>query len=110
MSQLCCSAMRLSQNGSAPHPDRELAIIGAGFSGIGTAIKAAEAGIDDFEIFEKGDDVGGTWYWNKYPGVAVDIPSPSYQFSFEQMSDWSRLYAPGEELKSYADHLAEKYD
>jgi cation diffusion facilitator CzcD-associated flavoprotein CzcO len=99
-----------SANGSAPHPDRELAIIGAGFSGIGTAIKAAEAGIDDLEILEKGDDVGGTWYWNTYPGVAVDIPSPSYQFSFEQMSDWSRLYAPGEELKNYAEHLAEKYD
>ena len=102
--------MAPSSNGSAPNPDRELAIIGAGFSGIGTAIKAAEAGIDNLEILEKGDDVGGTWYWNTYPGVAVDIPSPSYQFSFEQMSDWSRLYAPGKELKNYADHLADKYD
>jgi cation diffusion facilitator CzcD-associated flavoprotein CzcO len=102
--------MAASANGSSPSPDRELAIIGAGFSGIGVAIKAAEAGIEDLEILEKGSDVGGTWYWNTYPGVAVDIPSPSYQFSFEQMSDWSRLYAPGSELKNYADHLADKYD
>src|SRR5688572_12338148 len=101
--------MAPSANGSAPRPDRELVIIGAGFSGIGTAIKAVEAGIDDLEILEKGEDVGGTWYWNTYPGVAVDIPSPSYQFSFEQMSDWSRLYAPGDELKAYAEHCVDKY-
>ena len=49
--------------------------------------------------------MGGAWHWNTYPGVAVDIPSPSYQFSFEQRSDWSRLYAPGDELKAYAEHL-----
>jgi cation diffusion facilitator CzcD-associated flavoprotein CzcO len=98
-----------SANGSTPHPDHEIAIIGAGFSGIGTAIKLGEKGIDDFVIVEAGDGVGGTWHWNTYPGVAVDIPSPSYQFSFEQMSDWSRLYAPGGELKAYAEHLVEKY-
>ena len=101
--------MAASANGTAPRPDREVAIIGAGFSGIGSAIKLNEAGIDDYEILEAGDGVGGTWHWNTYPGVAVDIPSPSYQFSFEQMSDWSRLYAPGDELKSYAEHLVDKY-
>ena len=53
--------------------------------------------------------MGGAWHWNTYPGVAVDIPSPSYQFSFERRSDWSRLYAPGEELKAYADDLTDKY-
>ena len=53
--------------------------------------------------------MGGAWHWNTYPGVAVDIPSPSYQFSFEQRSDWSRLYAPGDELKAYAEHLVDKY-
>lgn len=102
--------MAPTANGRAEDPDREVAIIGAGFSGIGVAIKLAETGISDFELLEKGADVGGTWYWNTYPGVAVDIPSPSYQFSFEQRSDWSRLYAPGAELKRYADHLADKYD
>ncbi len=102
--------MTSSANGSTPQPDCEVAIIGAGFSGIGTAIKLSEKGIEDFVILEAGGEVGGTWYWNTYPGVAVDIPSPSYQFSFEQMSDWSRLYAPGNELKAYAEHLTDKYD
>jgi cation diffusion facilitator CzcD-associated flavoprotein CzcO len=101
--------MTPSSNGSAPHPDHEVVVIGAGFSGIGAAIKVAESGIDDFLVLETGDGVGGAWHWNTYPGVAVDIPSPSYQFSFEQMPDWSRLYAPGEELKAYAEHLIDKY-
>ena len=100
--------MTPSANGSTPNPDHEVAIIGAGFSGIGAAIKVAEEGIEDFQVIEAGDGVGGAWHWNTYPGVAVDIPSPSYQFSFEQRSDWSRLYAPGDELKAYADDLADK--
>ena len=73
----------------------EVAIIGAGFSGIGAAIKLDEAGFCDCLILEDGDGVGGAWHWNTYPGVAVDIPSFSYQFSFEQRSDWSRIYARG---------------
>ena len=59
-------------------------IVGAGFSGIGAAIKLDQAGFHDFLMVEAGDGVGGTWYWNTYPGIAVDIPSFSYQFSFEQ--------------------------
>jgi cation diffusion facilitator CzcD-associated flavoprotein CzcO len=98
-----------SANGSTPHPDHEVVVVGAGFSGIGTAIKLAEAGFDDYLIVDAGDGVGGAWHWNTYPGVAVDIPSPSYQFSFEQLSSWSRLYAPGKELKGYAEHLVDKY-
>jgi cation diffusion facilitator CzcD-associated flavoprotein CzcO len=90
-------------------PDYHCLIVGAGFSGIGTAIKLDQAGFDDYLILEAGDDVGGTWYWNTYPGIAVDIPSFSYQFSFEQRPDWSRTYAPGNELKAYADHCADKY-
>lgn len=90
-------------------PDTEVAIIGAGFSGIGTAIALDKAGIHDFLILEAGDGYGGVWHWNTYPGVAVDIPSFSYQFSYEQRPDWSRSYAPGHELKSYAVHCADKY-
>ena len=96
-------------NGAAEPPDHEVAIVGGGFSGIGAAIKVAEAGIDDFTVIEGGSGVGGAWHWNTYPGVAVDIPSPSYQFSFERMPDWSELYAPGAELKAYAEHLVDKY-
>jgi cation diffusion facilitator CzcD-associated flavoprotein CzcO len=90
-------------------PDHEVLIVGAGFSGIGVAISLKKAGIDDYAIVESGDRFGGTWQWNTYPGVAVDIPSFSYQFSFERRADWSRVYAPGAELRAYADHCATKY-
>ncbi len=90
--------------------DHQVVVIGAGFSGIGTSIALTRAGIDDHLLIEEGDDVGGTWHWNTYPGVAVDIPSFSYQFSFERRTDWSRVYAPGNELLDYAHHCADKYD
>lgn len=90
-------------------PDHEVVVIGAGFSGIGAAIKLDDAGILDYVLLEEGDGVGGTWHWNTYPGIGVDIPSFSYQFSFEQRSDWSRVYAPGRELKAYAEHCVDSY-
>jgi cation diffusion facilitator CzcD-associated flavoprotein CzcO len=93
----------------ATAPDHEVLIVGAGFSGIGVAISLQKAGIDDYAIVESGDRFGGTWQWNTYPGVAVDIPSFSYQFSFERRADWSRVYAPGAELRAYAEHCATKY-
>jgi cation diffusion facilitator CzcD-associated flavoprotein CzcO len=95
----------------APEPavDHEVVVIGAGFSGIGAAIKLDQAGFADFVVLEEGDGVGGAWHWNTYPGIAVDIPSFSYQFSFEKRSDWSRVYAPGRELKAYAEHCVAKY-
>ena len=89
--------------------DHEVVVIGAGFSGIGAAIKLDQAGFRDFVVLEAGDGVGGAWHWNTYPGIAVDIPSFSYQFSFEKRSDWSRVYAPGTELKAYAEHCVDKY-
>jgi cation diffusion facilitator CzcD-associated flavoprotein CzcO len=89
--------------------DHEVVVIGAGFSGIGAAIKLDQAGFRDFVVLEEADGVGGAWHWNTYPGIAVDIPSFSYQFSFEKRSDWSRVYAPGRELKAYAEHCVDKY-
>ena len=56
-------------------PDYHCLIVGAGFSGIGAAIKLDQEGFGDYLIVEAGDEVGGTWYWNTYPGIAVDIPS-----------------------------------
>lgn len=89
--------------------DVQTIVIGAGFAGIGAGIALDRAGFGDYLILEAGSDVGGTWFWNTYPGIAVDIPSFSYQFSFEQSSDWSRSYAPGRELKAYADRCVAKY-
>src|SRR4051794_9433578 len=94
---------------TAVRPDHEVIVVGAGFSGIGAAIKLDRAGFGDLAVLEDGDGVGGAWHWNTYPGVAVDIPSFSYQFSFETSSDWSRIYAPGTELKAYAEHCVDRY-
>lgn len=90
-------------------PDHEVAVVGGGFSGIGAAIALQKAGIDDVVVIEEGDGVGGAWHWNTYPGVGVDIPSFSYQFSYEQRSSWSRVYAPGGELKAYAESCVDEY-
>lgn len=90
-------------------PDFEVAIIGAGFGGLGAAIELRRAGIDSFVILDKNSDIGGTWHANTYPGVTVDIPSVYYSFSYAAPRTWSRLFAPGGEVKSYADQLADSY-
>ncbi len=86
-----------------------IAIIGAGPGGLCTAIKLQEAGFDDFVLLEKADGVGGTWYHNRYPGCACDIPSFLYSFSFAPKNDWSRPYGSQEEILGYMEGLAERY-
>jgi len=93
----------------ASGPDHEIAIIGAGLSGIGMAIALRRAGIESFVIFERAADVGGTWRANTYPGIGVDIPAQAYQFSYELKPDWSRVFARGAEVKDYIDHCATRY-
>src|SRR5436305_8352163 len=88
--------------------DHEVAVVGAGLTGICAGIKLGEAGID-FAMIERADDIGGTWRDCVYPGIAVDVPSAHYSLSFEPNPEWSRTYAPGHELKAYADRLVEKY-
>ena len=85
-------------------------IVGAGFGGMGAAIQLKRLGYDDLVMLEREDDLGGTWHVNHYPGLAVDIPSATYSYSFEPNPYWSRLFAPGPELKKYATHVADKYD
>lgn len=92
------------------HIDTTVAIIGTGFSGLGMAIKLKEAGIDDFVVLERGENVGGTWRDNHYPGAACDVPSHLYSFSFEPKTDWSRAFAQQPEIRAYLDHCADKYD
>jgi cation diffusion facilitator CzcD-associated flavoprotein CzcO len=85
-------------------------ILGAGLGGIGTAIKLQWSGFTNLKIIERGPSVGGTWWFNRYPGLAVDIASPLYSYEFEPNPNWSREFAPREELQQYAQHCANKYD
>lgn len=91
-------------------PQFDVIVVGAGFGGMGAAIQLKQLGYDNILILDREDDLGGTWHVNHYPGLAVDIPSPTYSYWFEPNPYWSRLYAPGSELKTYADHVADKYD
>lgn len=90
--------------------DHEVVIIGAGFGGIGTGVELRKAGIDDFLIIDKNDGIGGTWHANTYPGVAVDIPSIYYSFSYEPPKKWTRMFAPGAEVKQYAEQVVDSHD
>ena len=85
-------------------------IVGAGFGGMGAAIQLNRLGYDKLAIIDREDDLGGTWHVNHYPGLTVDVPSTTYSYWFEPNPYWSRLYAPGVELKRYAEHVADKYD
>jgi cation diffusion facilitator CzcD-associated flavoprotein CzcO len=91
---------------SAPHSTAsetivDILIVGAGFSGICMAIKLREAGMNSFLIIEKSADIGGTWWDNRYPGCACDIPSHLYSFSFEPSPDWTRMYPGQQEIQDY---------
>ena len=79
----------------------DVAIIGAGFAGIGMAARLADAGIRNVMIFERAGEIGGTWRDNHYPGCACDIPSHLYSFSFRQHAGWSRLYPSQPEIQRY---------
>ncbi|MBB2989335.1 cation diffusion facilitator CzcD-associated flavoprotein CzcO [Mycolicibacterium iranicum] len=85
-------------------------IVGAGFAGIGAAIQLKRMGIENFVILDREDDLGGTWYVNHYPGLAVDVPTTTYSYFFEPNPNWSRLFSTGNEIKQYADDVADKYD
>src|SRR3954451_6370115 len=90
--------------------DVKVAIVGTGFSGLGTAIKLKQQGMEDFLVLERASDVGGTWHWNTYPGCACDIPSHLYSFSFAPNPHWSQTYSLQPEIRAYlrrtADHFA----
>ncbi|PUA82403.1 flavin-containing monooxygenase [Nocardioides currus] len=81
-------------------------VVGAGFAGLGTAIKLAEAGEDDFLVIEKDGGIGGTWRANTYPGAACDVPSQLYSFSFAPNPDWSMSFSPQREIEAYLTEVA----
>lgn len=84
-------------------------IIGAGFAGIGMAIKLKKNGHESFLILERANEIGGTWRNNNYPGCACDIPSFLYSYSFELNPNWSNLCAPHKEILKYLKHCVNKY-
>lgn len=92
---------------SAPHV--QVAIIGTGFSGLGAAVRLQQEGFEDFVVFERAQDVGGTWRDNTYPGAACDTHSNLYSFSFAPNSNWSRVYAGQPEILQYLQDTARRF-
>jgi cation diffusion facilitator CzcD-associated flavoprotein CzcO len=85
-------------------------IVGAGFSGLGAAIKLGHAGVDDIVILERSDRVGGTWRDTSYPGASCDIPSLLYSYSFVKNPAWSRTYSPAAEICEHLEDMADRFD
>src|SRR4051812_45301282 len=85
------------------------AIIGSGFSGLGMAIRLEQEGIEDFTVLERGDDVGGAWHYNTYPGCGCDVPSHLYSFSFAPNPEWSQTYSLQPEIRDYLRRCADDF-
>jgi cation diffusion facilitator CzcD-associated flavoprotein CzcO len=86
-----------------------IAVVGAGFGGVGAAVMLRRAGYDDVVVFERGERVGGVWHHNTYPGAACDVPSHLYEFSFAPNPRWSRRYSPQAEIQAYLEDVARRY-
>jgi cation diffusion facilitator CzcD-associated flavoprotein CzcO len=100
-------------SGALPGSEFDAIVVGAGFSGMYMLHRLRSAGLS-VRVFEAGDEVGGTWYWNRYPGARVDVESLQYSFSFspqlQQEWSWRQNYAPQGELLEYAGHVADRFD
>ena len=96
-----------------PTPDVDVVVVGAGIAGLYLAYRLSRAG-HRLRVFEAGDDLGGTWYWNRYPGARVDVPSIDYMYSFDpnwqRDWQWSEKYATQPEILRYLNHIADKHD
>jgi cation diffusion facilitator CzcD-associated flavoprotein CzcO len=90
-------------------PGLRIGIVGSGFAGLCAAIRLQRAGFDNFTLFERAADIGGTWRDNTYPGCACDIPSNLYSFSFEPSPQWTRMYPQQGEIHAYLLRVVEKY-
>jgi cation diffusion facilitator CzcD-associated flavoprotein CzcO len=86
-----------------------VAIVGAGFGGLAAAIELKRQGFEDLVIFERGPAVGGVWRENRYPGVACDVPSPIYSFSYALKPDWSTLFGTGAEIQTYLEGVVDEF-
>ena len=89
--------------------DLRILIVGAGFSGLGAAARFKRAGFHQLTIVDRGEEVGGVWRDNTYPGCACDVPSHLYSFSFDPQFDWMRPYAQQPQIHAYLNHIADTH-
>ncbi|MBN9005139.1 MAG: NAD(P)/FAD-dependent oxidoreductase [Rhizobiales bacterium] len=102
-----------AKHGDASRNSYDVVIVGAGFAGMYMLHRLRGLGLSA-RVFEQGSDVGGTWYWNRYPGARCDVESMQYSYSFDdklqQEWDWSERYAPQPEILKYAQHVADRFN
>src|SRR2546423_14972987 len=101
-------------SGKSPGGDRfDVVVVGAGFAGMSMLQRLRGLGLSA-RVYEQGSGVGGTWYWNRYPGARCDVESMQYSYSFsdelQQDWDWSERYAPQPEILKYANHVADRFN
>src|SRR5918998_5658304 len=100
----------MAPEGTAERPEWfEVAIVGAGFSGLGMAVRLQNAGFTDFVVLERGEELGGTWRDNTYPGCQCDVPSHVYSFSFAPNPEWTRTYSMQAEIWDYLQRYARRF-
>jgi cyclohexanone monooxygenase len=110
MSALPSASGKTHTNGAEVY---DAVVVGAGFAGMYMLHRLRGQGFS-VRVYEQGDGVGGTWYWNRYPGARCDVESMQYSYSFseelQQEWDWSERYAPQPEILKYANHVADRFD
>ena len=95
------------------HSELDVVVVGAGFGGLYALHRLRSMGLS-VRVLEAASDIGGTWYWNRYPGARCDVPSIEYSYSFskelEQEWDWTEVMAAQPEILRYANHVADRFD
>ena len=104
----------MTDSSTATSPtELDVLVVGAGFSGMYLIKRLRDLGVS-FRVIEAGDDCGGTWYWNRYPGARVDVHSITYSYSWDddlqQEWQWRERFAPQPELMEYIRHVADRHD
>jgi cation diffusion facilitator CzcD-associated flavoprotein CzcO len=106
----CAARVSVPDSSSTPLPDDvAIAIVGAGFGGLGMAIGLKQRGVHDFVVLERASDVGGTWAANTYPGCQCDVPSNLYSFSFAPNPNWTHSYPLQPQIQRYLRRCAERF-
>src|SRR5436305_3556006 len=107
------SALQSISGKGQPAEAYDAVVVGAGFAGMYILHRLRGLGLSA-RVYEQGGGVGGTWYWNRYPGARCDVESMQYSYSFsdelQQEWDWSERYAPQPEILDYANHVADRFD